>query len=260
MSMRPITNFEFAQVMRTISPPGGWGKRLGARQSKTPMPHWPNMSSWPAVALSGGSDSVCLLFLLGRMLESVEARKTFAPNPVPKCLALTVDHGLQATSAAAAAETREYALSQSVPHHLLSIPWGESPFPPRPTPGEAFEELARMARNRLLLSAMLAEGASVMVFGHHADDQVETAIMRLNRGSGILGLAGMRKIRRWGMGDRDPRAIELGWAGPKGMRAWIIRPLLDFSKVHLLSPVDFSGFLLPFHYRAGFLPPVNNMG
>jgi tRNA(Ile)-lysidine synthase TilS/MesJ len=173
------------------------------------------------------------------MLESVEALKVFSRNaPIPKCLALTVDHGLQAASATVAAKTRDYALSRSVPHRLLSIPWGENPFPSRPVPGEAFEELARKARNRLLLSAMLAENANVILFGHHADDQVETAVMRLHRGSGIIGLAGMRKIRRWGMGDRDPPNPELGWAGATGMNAWIARPLLNFPKVHSCCMLD----------------------
>jgi tRNA(Ile)-lysidine synthase len=167
------------------------------------------------------------------MLESAQAKEIFAPNSVPECLALTVDHGLQAASAATAAKTREHAVSQGVPHRLLSIPWGESIFPPRPVPGEAFEELARKARSRLLLSAMVAEGANVIMFGHHADDQVETAVMRLSRGSGSLGLAGMRKLRRWGMGDRDSPAPELGWAGATGMGKWIARPLLDIPKVPL---------------------------
>ena len=82
----------------------------------------------------------------------------------------------------------------------------------------------------MLFRGMSQVGASVLAVGHHADDQVETSLMRLGRGTSELGAAGMRRRRRWGMGvGADEHA--LGWAGYQGMNRWMIRPLLEFGKV-----------------------------
>jgi tRNA(Ile)-lysidine synthase len=93
-----------------------------------------------------------------------------------------------------------------------------------------FERTARDARYALLLQTLTRADADVLAVGHHADDQVETALMRLGMGSTQLGAGGMRACRRWGMGagmnDRS-----LTWAGHKGMSKWIVRPLLDVGKV-----------------------------
>jgi tRNA(Ile)-lysidine synthase len=75
---------------------------------------------------------------------------------------------------------------------------------------------------------MRTEGIDSIFMAHHADDQIETAMMRLSRSSGMTGVAGMRKVRRWGMGMR---VGAIGWYGAEGMRKWIVRPLLDFKKV-----------------------------
>jgi tRNA(Ile)-lysidine synthase len=77
---------------------------------------------------------------------------------------------------------------------------------------------------------MTVAGTKVLAFGHHADDQVETSLMRLGRQTTELGAGGMRRCRRWGMGFGDG-AESLGWAGYEGMDRWVLRPLLDVSKV-----------------------------
>lgn len=77
---------------------------------------------------------------------------------------------------------------------------------------------------------MEREDLSVIAFGHHADDQVETALLRMSNGSSQYGLAGMRPCRRWGMGFGN-ESSGLAWAGHLGMKKWIIRPFLQMPKV-----------------------------
>jgi tRNA(Ile)-lysidine synthase len=117
-----------------------------------------------------------------------------------------------------------------VEHHASSIPWSKPPFPENPSARGSLEETARLARYQVLFEAMTHVGAKIMAFGHHADDQLETALMRIARGTTEMGAGGMRPIRRWGMGvGRDENS--LGWTGHEGMLRWIVRPLLEVSKV-----------------------------
>lgn len=139
-------------------------------------------------------------------------------------------------------------------HSELPVPWGEPPFPPRPrmggakdananadvgavavaVAGEAIESVARTARYRLMFDAMVHEREQrrvhVLATGHHADDQVETVLMRLGSGSTALGLGGMRPVRRFGMA-MGKNESDFGWFGHEGLDRWIVRPLLDVPKV-----------------------------
>lgn len=146
-------------------------------------------------------------------------------------VSLTVDHGLQASSSAMAEHCSKTASFFGAPHLTVPIPWGEAPFPPRPSDTGAFEKIARDARYHVLFDAMTRMGVKTLAFGHHVDDQVETSLMRLARGTSEIGAGGMRPCRRWGMGLG--RCVEngLAWAGYEGMKRWIVRPLLDVSKV-----------------------------
>lgn len=80
--------------------------------------------------------------------------------------------------------------------------------------GQSIEMAARQLRHQFLASTALREGLETIATGHHADDQVELFFLRLFRGAGSSGLAGMR------------------WIGPSptNPRVRIIRPLLDLSK------------------------------
>lgn len=117
-----------------------------------------------------------------------------------------------------------------VEHLTYKIPWSSPPFPPRPSPGQAFENTARIARFDGLFQLMTRSNTSVIAFGHHSDDQMETILMRLGRGTTELGAGGMDPCRRWGMGVRDDAGF--GWAGYEGLNRWIVRPLLSVSKVN----------------------------
>ena len=171
------------------------------------------------------------------------------PDLPDTVLSMHVNHNLQSDAekmayAAGTAATRFKAL-----HSELRIPWGEPPFPPCPTRmgggggGDAgkcaIESVARTARYRLLFDEMLRRRVHVLATGHHADDQVETVLMRLGSGSTVLGLGGMRPVRRFGMAMGKNEG-DYGWFGHEGLERWIVRPLLDVPKVrNLRAPALF---------------------
>ncbi|KAJ7735247.1 PP-loop family-domain-containing protein [Mycena maculata] len=212
----PISREEFARFLRRCVPPIGWTERL-------------------AVGTSGGPDSTCLLFLIHRYLQDLHNEDSKRlPSAV---VSLTVDHGMQDTSAAMAKHSADYAKALGLQHITTNIPWGTPPFPERPKSGEAFEGIARDARYAVLFRAMTKSRADVIALGHQGNDQVETSLMRLARGTTELGAGGMRRCRRWGMGA-DGGEGTLSWAGHEGMKRWIIRPLLEVSKDRMLATCD----------------------
>lgn len=200
-----------------------------------------------AVANSGGPDSTCLLFLLHQHFSSngtyansdvpysSTSEESKPRRVVPRVVSLTVDHGLQASSADMAAKTARFAQSLGVEQRTAKIPWGQGPFPPLPPPGTPFEETARRARYRVLFDEMTRLEARVLAAGHHLDDQVETALMRLGMKSSLLGASGMKFMRRWGMGDS---VDGLDWAGYEGMRRFIVRPFLGLGKDRILATCE----------------------
>jgi tRNA(Ile)-lysidine synthase len=143
-----------------------------------------DLVSAPAIvlAVSGGPDSTALLLLAARWRK--------ARRRGPKLLAVTVDHGLRAGSAAEAKQVARLARSLGVPHRILR--WTGA----KPTNG--LQEKARMARYRLLSEAAAKIGASHILTAHTLDDQAETVLMRLLRGSGPTGLSGMARETRLG--------------------------------------------------------------
>lgn len=128
------------------------------------------------VAVSGGPDSVALLLL------AAEAR----PGNVE---AATVDHALRPESRAEAEQVAALCERLDIPHAILTAAWEEKP-------ESAIQEQARHKRYQLLGEWAGERGLNVLMTGHHLDDQAETFLMRLARGSGIKGLAAMRRITR----------------------------------------------------------------
>ena len=165
-----------------------------------------------------------MIYLLHRLLSL----GSIIPEESPGLLSLSVDHSLQPGSAATAEHCRQLSESLNVPHVTLRIPWSCPPFPDVPEAGRPFESVARSARYRLLLEGMQHSNATVIAMGHHADDHVETLLMRLARNNSSTIPMGIRKCRRWGMGS-DSKALD--WAGSAGMHRWVVRPLLEVSKV-----------------------------
>ena len=122
--------------------------------------------------------------------------------------AATVDHRLRPESAAEAAAVAALCERLGVPHATLV--WTG------PKPTTRLQERAREARYRLLAAHALAIGADALATAHHADDQAETVLFRLLRGSGVAGLAGMAA------------------ASPRG-GVTLLRPLLGVAKADLVA-------------------------
>ena len=124
------------------------------------------------VALSGGPDSLALLIL------TAAARRG-------QVEAATVDHALRTESRAEAEAAAAVCKRLGVPHAILTAEWTDKP-------ATAIQERARAERYRLLSAWANERGLDAILTGQHADDQAETLLMRLNRGAGVRGLAGMR--------------------------------------------------------------------
>jgi tRNA(Ile)-lysidine synthase len=125
------------------------------------------------IAVSGGPDSMALL-LLAAAARSGQIE------------AATVDHGLREESRAEAEMVAGICEQLAVPHAILTARWETKP-------ATAIQERARSERYRLLGFWAEERGLDALATAHHADDQAETLLMRLNRGSGVRGLAGIRR-------------------------------------------------------------------
>jgi len=149
---------------------------ISAQNAKRLFADW---KAAPAIvlAVSGGPDSIALMWLAARW------RSTLARGP--RLIAVTVDHGLRAEAAAEARDVKRLARTLDLPHRTMR--WtGEKPKTGLPA-------AARTARYRLLAQAARASGATHILTAHTRDDQAETLLMRLLRGSGIGGLAAMAR-------------------------------------------------------------------
>ncbi len=158
-----------------------------------------NKASGILAAVSGGPDSMALMHGLARWAST--GRR-------PTIYIATVDHGLRPEAAEEAAFVAREAATLSLPHRTLA--WiGQKP-------EAGIQEAAREARYHLLVEHAREVGSSHLVTAHTLDDQAETVMMRLSRGSGLGGLAGMRR-------DTDRQGIRH------------IRPLLGLPKSRLLD-------------------------
>lgn len=184
MAAVPVTDQDFSLLMTAFGPFG-------------PEPHL-------AVAVSGGGDSMALLLLARRWAQDRGGRVT----------ALTVDHALRPESGAEAAQVGQWAKDLGVAHHILT--WEG------PKPGSDIQAEARAARYGLMEAWCKSNGVVHLLLAHHLEDQAETFLLRLARGSGVDGLAAMSPLV-----ERD------------GLK--LMRPLLGAPKASLLALLDERG-------------------
>ena len=155
------------------------------------------------LAVSGGADSVALLDLVGAL----------APELSLSLVVAHVDHGMRSDSGTVARAVAALAERYGLPFEVGELSLG----------ADATETEARRARYGWLGDVQRRHGARYLVTAHHRDDQVETILLRLLKGTAPAGLAGI----------------------PARGRGGLVRPLLPFSKARLLAHVAELG--LPVH-------------
>ena len=153
------------------------------------------------VAVSGGPDSLALLLLAQAAMPG-------------RIEAATVDHGLRPESAAEAEMVAGVCRELGVKHAILPVTLGRG----------NRQGQARAARYAALNGWLGERSLDVLATAHHADDQAETLLMRLNRGSGLPGLAGIRSATRL----------------PDGTH-FVVRPLLEWRRSELAAVVQGAG-------------------
>ena len=155
------------------------------------------------LAVSGGPDSVALLWLAARWRKALRNG--------PDLIAVTVDHGLRAAASHEAREVKRLASALGIAHRTLR--WSGA------KPKTGVPQAAREARYELLARAARSASAVAIVTAHTQDDQAETILMRLSRGSGIAGLSGMAvQTERHGVA--------------------LLRPLLEIPKARLVATLN----------------------
>ena len=163
-----------------------------------------------AVAVSGGSDSLALMHLLA---ASARAAKIAAPT------VLTVDHGLRAGSTKDAKKVAAFAKQAGLKAAILS--WRGK------KPKAGIEAAAREARYQLMGAWLTRHRIGTLFVGHTQDDQAETFLLRLARGSGLDGLSAMQMRAPWPVQDFPQLTVA--------------RPLLTFRRQELRDYLTLLG-------------------
>jgi tRNA(Ile)-lysidine synthase len=171
------------------------------------------------LAVSGGPDSTALLVVAAAWARRIKSEQT---RP-PKLVAVTIDHGLRRESRGEAAAVKRLARRLGVAH--CTVRWRGK------KPNSGLQAAARAARYRLLAGEAARAGFAHVVTAHTLDDQAETLLFRLARGSGLTGLAGMAAISTLPAG------------GARGM--FLLRPLLGIPKTRLIATLKAAGI----HYN-----------
>jgi len=157
------------------------------------------------LAVSGGPDSTALMLLAARWRDALKTK--------PKLIAVTIDHGLRKEAKHEAAAVARLARRLKIAHRTLR--WAGR------KPSSGLQNAARIVRYQLLGAAARTAGAKHILTAHTLDDQAETVLIRMSRGSGLTGLGAMTRMAVLPVDEE--RTITL------------VRPLLDVSKARLIA-------------------------
>ncbi len=175
---------------------------ISAGEARALFADWKGASAI-VLAISGGPDSVAMMWLAARWRRALKRG--------PRLVAITVDHGLRPEARREADDVRRLADTLAVEHRIVR--WRGA------KPATGLPAAAREARYRLLTQAARGYGATHLLTAHTRDDQAETVLMRLARGSGLAGLGAMARLS-----PRDGIVLA--------------RPLLDIPKARLLATLN----------------------
>jgi len=155
------------------------------------------------VAVSGGPDSVCMLHVLNDLKDTLDIQLQAAH----------LDHGLRDESGEDARYVADLASSLGIPLTMEQSDVAEW----RSRRKISLEEAAREVRYRFLDRAARQTGAKRVAVGHTRDDQTETILMHIMRGSGTHGLRGLRPATHIPYGEKEDGI-------------WVVRPLLEITR------------------------------
>jgi tRNA(Ile)-lysidine synthase len=172
-------------------------------------PNW--RDSNVVVAVSGGPDSVALL----RAVITLKQRDG-GPG---RLIAAHLHHGLRGT----AADEDQAWLEKVCSHLQIPLELGRADVAAAIGQGDGYEAAARRARYEFLCATAERNGARQVAVGHTANDQVETVLHRILRGTGLAGLAGMPRVR------------------PLSPSVTLVRPLLDVRRADVLRYLQAIG-------------------
>lgn len=160
-----------------------------------------------ALAVSGGSDSMALMELTAAHIAQLG-------RDLSNFTILSVDHGLRSGSAREAAMVADRARALGFAH--VTLTWEGA------KPRAGLQEAARFARLDLMSAWCVANRVGHLVLGHTLDDQAETFVMRVARGSGPNGLGAMDEVGNW-------------------YGITLLRPLLDVPREQLKAWLEARG-------------------
>jgi len=181
------------------------------------------------LAISGGPDSTALLYLMARWCA--------VRQPAPHLLAVSIDHGLRPEARHEAAAVKRLAEKLGVEHRTLR--WTGA------KPSTGIQEAARVARYRLLRTAAHRAKARCVLTAHTLDDQAETVLFRMARGSGLTGIRGMARsvpIDKLANGFGQPTDAARDAEGANWAKhVVLVRPLLEVPKGRLIVTLQKAG-------------------
>lgn len=205
MANRIITNEKFSKILQHYI---------------RGTPTFPNKI---AVALSGGADSMLLTWLLSQYKHN-HAKNT-------EIYAITIDHKYRPESTEEARRISDIVKPWGVNHLIRQLDYGTQDVKEIGN----FEEVARMKRYQQFGEICKSYGIPVLFLGHHADDQLETFIQRLQGNSSLYGLAGTKKISRLPVADAPPVSSR------RNQQVFVFRPFWGFEKQEIVNSCKNNG-------------------